>query len=163
MTRALDVIEEAKRSGARLALEGSRIGNVLTPFVFADVDNGSALAQTELFALIAAAIKANTDEEAVQLENQMEYGLSAAIFTRDLEKGQSLALQIDSGVTHINDQTVNDAPTVPVGGTRASRIGRFGNPWIVDEFTTTKWVSIQQTYVTFHSNGSLTGRFYELW
>lgn len=149
MNRALAVIEEAKRSGARVVLEGCRTGNVLTPFIFADVDNASALAQTELFAPIAAVIRAKTDEEAVQLANQTDYGLSASIFTRDLSKGQTLALQIDSGMTHINDQTVNDATTVPVGGTKASGIGRFGNPWIVDEFTTTKWVSLQQTYRDF--------------
>ena len=77
---ALNLIEESKQEGIKLALEGKRVGNVLTPFVFVDVDNYSKLAQTELFAPIATIIKAQTDEEAIDLANDTEYGLSSAIF-----------------------------------------------------------------------------------
>ncbi|MBS4208308.1 aldehyde dehydrogenase family protein [Bacillus sp. FJAT-50079] len=141
--KALSYIERAKQQGATVALEGQRIGNVLTPYVITDVDNSSPLAQTELFAPIATIIKAESDEEAIQIANDTEYGLSSSIFTSDLQRGQTLALQIESGMTHINDQTVNDAPNIPFGGTKASGLGRFGNPWVVEEFTETKWVSIQ--------------------
>ncbi|WMT18380.1 aldehyde dehydrogenase family protein [Parageobacillus toebii] len=144
--KALAIIEEAKKEGAKVALEGKRIGNILTPTVFVDVDNNSKLAQTELFSPIATIIKAESDDEAIAMANDTEYGLSSAIFTEDLSEGEQLALQIESGMTHINDQTVNDSPTVPFGGTKASGIGRFGNPWIVEEFTVTKWVSIQKEY-----------------
>lgn len=146
LEKAINVIEEAKREGAKVALEGERIGNVLTPYVFTEVSNSSKLAQTELFAPIATMIRADTDEEAIRMANDTEYGLSSAIFTSDLAKGEELALQIDSGMTHVNDQTVNDSPTIPFGGNKASGLGRFGNPWIVEEFTVTKWVSVQQTY-----------------
>ncbi|MED4607429.1 aldehyde dehydrogenase family protein, partial [Paenibacillus validus] len=122
---------------------------VLTPYVFTEVDNSSNLAQSELFAPIATMIKAETDEEAIRLASDTAYGLSSAIFTSDLAKGEELALQIDSGMTHINDQTVNDSPNIPFGGNKASGLGRFGNPWIVEEFTITKWVSIQNTYRHF--------------
>ncbi|EPR28135.1 Aldehyde dehydrogenase [Geobacillus sp. WSUCF1] len=149
MQKALQMIEEAKREGIRMALEGKRIGNVLTPYVFVDVDPASKLAQTELFAPIAVVIKARTDEEAIAIANQTEYGLSSAIFTSDVEKGKEWALQIDSGMTHINDQTVNDAPNIPFGGNKASGLGRFGNPWVVDEFTTVKWVSVQTKARTY--------------
>jgi aldehyde dehydrogenase (NAD+) len=121
------------------------VGNVLTPFVFTNVNNSSKLAQTELFAPIATIIKAQTDSEAIEIANDTDYGLSSAIFTNDLARGEELALQIDSGMTHINDQTVNDAPNIPFGGNKASGLGRFGNPWVVEEFTVTKWVSIQTT------------------
>ncbi|MEW9670935.1 aldehyde dehydrogenase family protein [Ammoniphilus sp. 3BR4] len=143
LEKALQYIEVAKQEGATVALEGQRIGNVLTPYVFTDVSNSSKLAQTELFAPIASIIKAETDEEAIALANDTEAGLSSAIFTSDLKKGEALALQIDSGMTHINDQTVNDAPFIPFGGNKASGLGRFGNPWVVEEFTVTKWVSVQ--------------------
>ncbi|RAK14261.1 aldehyde dehydrogenase (NAD+) [Anoxybacillus vitaminiphilus] len=146
MKKALQIIEEAKRDGIKIALEGKRVGNVLTPYVFVDVDNTSKLAQTELFAPIAVIIKAETDEEAIAMANDTEYGLSSAVFTSDLEKGKRFALQIDSGMTHINDQTVNDAPNIPFGGNKASGLGRFGNPWVVEEFTVTKWVSMQTKY-----------------
>ncbi|WP_134704243.1 aldehyde dehydrogenase family protein [Ammoniphilus sp. YIM 78166] len=143
MQKALQYIEDAKREGATVAFEGQRVGNVLTPYVFTDVDNSSKLAQTELFAPIATIIRAQTDEEAIAIANDTAYGLSSAIFTSDLEKGEALALQVDSGMTHINDQTVNDAPFIPFGGNKASGLGRFGNPWVVEEFTVTKWVSVQ--------------------
>jgi aldehyde dehydrogenase (NAD+) len=149
LKKAVNVIEEAKRDGVKIALEGKSVGNVLTPYVFTEVDNSSKLAQTEVFAPIATMIKANTDEEAIKLASETAYGLSSAIFTADLERGEELALQIDSGMTHINDQTVNDSPTIPFGGNKASGIGRFGNPWIVEEFTITKWVSIQKSYRHF--------------
>ncbi|WP_102271744.1 aldehyde dehydrogenase family protein [Cytobacillus massiliigabonensis] len=141
--KALQYIEDAKKEGATLALEGKRIGNILTPYVFTNVDNSSKLAQTEVFAPIATIIKAESDEEAIRIANDTDYGLSSAIFTSDLIRGEELALQIDSGMTHLNDQTVNDAPNIPFGGNKASGLGRFGNPWVVEEFTITKWVSVQ--------------------
>ncbi|MEK4667793.1 aldehyde dehydrogenase family protein [Niallia taxi] len=144
--KAMAIIEEAKNEGCQLALEGERIGNLLTPFVFIDVDNRSKLAQSELFAPISTIIKADSDEHAIELANDTEYGLSSAIFTNDLERGRELGLAIESGMTHINDQTVNDSPTVPFGGTKASGMGRFGNEWIAEEFTVTKWISVQTKF-----------------
>lgn len=141
--KSLQYIEQAKQDGATIALEGRRVGNILTPFVFTNVKNSSKLAQTELFAPIATIIKAESDEEAIEFANDTEYGLSSAIFTSDLVRGESLGLEIDSGMTHINDQTVNDAPNIPFGGNKASGLGRYGNPWVVEEFTVTKWVSVQ--------------------
>jgi aldehyde dehydrogenase (NAD+) len=143
LEKALQYIEEAKAEGATCALEGQRVGNVLTPYVFTDVANSSKLAQTELFAPIATIIKAQTDNEAIEIANDTTHGLSSSIFTSDLVRGEELALQIDSGMTHLNDQTVNDAPNIPFGGNKASGLGRFGNPWVVEEFTVTKWVSVQ--------------------
>lgn len=143
LEKALQYIEDAKAEGATCVLEGQRVGNVLTPYVFTNVDNSSKLAQTELFAPIATIIKAKTDNEAIEIANDTTHGLSSSIFTSDLVRGEELALQIDSGMTHINDQTVNDAPNIPFGGNKASGLGRFGNPWVVEEFTVTKWVSVQ--------------------
>jgi aldehyde dehydrogenase (NAD+) len=144
--KAIKIIENAKQEGIKLALEGKRIGNLLTPYVFVDVDNRSNLAQTELFAPISTIIKAESDEQAIELANDTEFGLSSAIFSTDLEKGRELGLQVESGMTHINDQTVNDSPTVPFGGNKASGMGRFGNEWITEEFTVTKWISVQSEY-----------------
>ena len=143
LEKAVQYIEDAKKDGITVALDGKRIGNIITPYVFIDVDNNSKLAQTELFAPIATIIKAESDEEAIEIANETDYGLSSAIFTSNTEYGKLCALQIDSGMTHINDQTVNDAPNIPFGGNKASGLGRFGNPWVVEEFTVTKWVSVQ--------------------
>ncbi|PLT29791.1 aldehyde dehydrogenase family protein [Peribacillus deserti] len=149
LQKAEAVVEQAKKDGVKLALEGRRAGNIITPYVFVDVDNASNLAQTELFAPIATMIKAETDEQAIELANDTEYGLSSAIFTADLAKGAELAVEIDAGMTHVNDQNVNANPDLPFGGTKGSGLGRFGTPYVVDEFTVVKWVSLQTKYRQF--------------
>ncbi|BAQ08869.1 aldehyde dehydrogenase [Bacillus sp. OxB-1] len=149
LQKAIGFIELAKQEGATMVLEGKREGNVLTPSVITNVKNDSKVAQSELFGPIALIIRAETDDEAVKLANETDHGLSSAIFTSDLEKGEKYALAIDSGMTHVNDQTVNDAPNIPFGGTKASGMGRFGNPWMIDEYTTMKWISVQTKFRDF--------------
>lgn len=83
------------------------------------------------------------NEEAIEIANHTEYGLSSAIFTSDLTKGEQLAADLEFGMTHVNDQTVNAIENTPFGGVKSSGMGRFGNPWVIEEFTETKWVSIQ--------------------
>jgi len=144
LDKAVKNIEKLKAAGADVLLEGQLVGNVLTPYVFGNVDNASEVAQNELFAPIALLIKASSDEEAIELANDTEYGLSSSIFTTDLARGEELATRVEAGMTHVNDQTVNDLPNIPFGGVKASGVGRYGNPWIVDEFTETKWVSVQE-------------------
>ncbi|MGX9133267.1 aldehyde dehydrogenase family protein [Rummeliibacillus sp. JY-2-4R] len=143
LDKAIAYINKAKEAGHELLLEGKREGNVLTPYIFGNVDADSKLAQTELFSPVVSFIKASSDEEAIQIANNTEYGLSSAVFTSDLEQGEKAAVQIEAGMTHVNDQTVNCLSNTPFGGMKGSGIGRFGNPWIVDEFTQAKWVSVQ--------------------
>lgn len=100
-------------------------------------------------------IKASSDEEALRFANETEYGLSSAIFTSDIEKAKEQALSIEFGMTHINDQTVNDLPNTPFGGMRNSGIGRYGVPFVIDEYTQLKWVSIQEENGSIHSNQSV--------
>ncbi len=140
---ALSNIENAKEAGHELLLEGKREGNVITPFIFGNVKNDSKLAQTELFSPIVSLIKASSDEEAIRIANDTEYGLVASVFTSDLTRGEEIAVQIEAGMVHVNDQPVNALPDTPFGGMKGSGIGRLGNPWIIDEFTQVKWVSVQ--------------------
>src|SRR5690625_4079476 len=102
----MGLAEEAKKDGLRVALDGGRNGNVISPIVFTDVPNDSKLAQSEIFGPIATIIRAKSDDEALSFANDTEYGLSSTVFTSDLEKGQRFALQVDAGMTHVNDQTV---------------------------------------------------------
>jgi aldehyde dehydrogenase (NAD+) len=146
--KILAIIEEGKKE-ARLVLEGKRIGNVLTPFVFADATNDSKLAQREIFGPVATIIPFDTEEEALAFANDTEYGLSAAVFTSDLERGIRFARRVESGMVHVNDQTVNDDPFAPFGGEKASGIGRFNGEWIFEEFTSRQWVSVQKEYRDF--------------
>jgi aldehyde dehydrogenase (NAD+) len=142
--KAIKNVEKAKNAGVDVLLEGKVEGNVMTPYVFGNVDNSSEIAQTELFAPIALVIKATNDEEAMAFANATEFGLSSSIFTSNMEKGREYAIGLESGMTHINDQTVNDLPNTPFGGMRNSGVGRFGVPFVIDEFTQLKWVSIQE-------------------
>ncbi|MGE7770357.1 aldehyde dehydrogenase family protein [Viridibacillus arvi] len=143
LENALGFIEEAKKDGIEVLLEGERVGNILTPTIFGNVSPNSKLAHTELFSPIASIIKVSSDEEAIEVANSTEFGLSSAIFTSDLVKGEELASGLEFGMTHVNDQTVNAIESSPFGGVKNSGMGRFGNPWVVEEFTETKWVSIQ--------------------
>lgn len=142
--KALSYIDMAKKAGYDILLEGKRIGNILTPTVIGNVDNKGELAQTELFAPIALIIKGSSDDEIIEMANDTIYGLSSAIFSRDVERARKYALELKFGMTHINDQTVNDEPSALFGGMRQSGIGRFGDPFVIDEFTEGKWITVQK-------------------
>jgi aldehyde dehydrogenase (NAD+) len=136
-------IEGARAAGARQLLGGDAQGLVLPPHVFVDVDNSMTIARDELFGPIVPIIKVNGEEEALRVANDTEFGLSSAVFTKDRERGVQFALKLEAGMTHINDHSVHDAPTGPFGGEKNSGVGRFGGEWIVREFTTDHWVTIQ--------------------
>ena len=131
--------------GARVALRGKVEGNVASPTVFADVRSDMWLAQNELFGPAVCVMPFDTPEEAIRIANETPYGLSGAIHTRNAERGAELAKEIDSGMVHVNDGTINDEPLVAFGGEKASGVGRLNGQWALEEFTTLKWVSVQHT------------------
>jgi aldehyde dehydrogenase (NAD+) len=102
-----------------------------------------AVAQDETFGPIAPIIKVDGEEEALRVANDTDYGLSSAVFTRDLERGRRFALGVQAGMTHINDSTFEDSPTAPFGGEKNSGLGRFGGEWIINEFTRDHWVTVR--------------------
>ena len=86
----------------------------------------------------------DTDEEALALANDSEYGLTGAVYSRSISRGLALAQRIRSGMVHVNDQTVNDEATIPFGGMGASGNGaRFGGAANWDEFTEWQWVTVR--------------------
>jgi aldehyde dehydrogenase (NAD+) len=147
--RQLDAMQakmaQARSEGARQVLGGPAEGLVLPPHVFIDVDNHSALAQSELFGPIAVIIRADGEEEALRLANQTEYGLSSAVFTKDEARGVRFALRVQAGMTHVNDCTIADDTNNMFGGEKNSGLGRFGGDWVISEFTADHWVTVQHT------------------
>lgn len=143
INKSLNNIQKAKDNGYDILLEGEQIGNILTPTVISNLDNDSDLTQTEMFSPISLIVKAASDEEVITKANDTEFGLSSTIFSKDEEKAREYALDLKFGMTHINDQPVNDEPNAMFGGMRQSGVGRFGNPYIIDEFTEGKWISVQ--------------------
>jgi benzaldehyde dehydrogenase (NAD) len=131
-------------AGAKLAAGGSYEGLFYKPTVLADVAPAMPAYANEVFGPVAPVIRFETADEVAKLAADSEYGLSLGILTRDVMRGLDLARQIPTGIVHINDQTVDDAPNTPFGGIRASGTGaRFGGTANLDAFTDTRWVTIR--------------------
>ena len=122
---------------------GEPQGLVLPPHVFLDVTNDMAIAREEQFGPVASIIKVRGEAEALEVANATSYGLSAAVVTRDVERGLRFALRIQAGMTHVNDSPVNDLPNCPFGGEKNSGVGRYNGRWAIEEFTTPHWISVQ--------------------
>lgn len=138
-------IGDTRAAGISQLLGGESQELVSTPQVFVNVDNRSELAQFELFGPVAPIIKARDEADALRLAKQTEFGLSSAVFTRYEGRGQRFAMQIEAGMTHINDISLNDSPNVMFGGEKNSGIGRFNGDWVITEFTTDHLITAQHT------------------
>jgi acyl-CoA reductase-like NAD-dependent aldehyde dehydrogenase len=88
-------------------------------------------------------LRFDTDEEAIRLANDSEYGLSAAVFSRDIGRALAVAQRIESGICHINGPTVHDEAQMPFGGVKGSGYGRFGGKAAIAEFTDLRWITVQ--------------------
>ena len=77
------------------------------------------------------------------MANDSEYGLSAAVFSRDTARAMRVAQRIESGICHINAATVHDEPQMPFGGVKSSGYGRFGGKAGIAEFTELRWMTMQ--------------------
>ena len=114
-------------AGAKLAAGGSYEGLFYKPTVLADVAPAMPAYANEVFGPVAPVVRFESADEVAKLAADSEYGLSLGILTKDVMRGLDLARQIPTGIVHINDQTVDDAPNTPFGGIRASGTGaRFG-------------------------------------
>jgi acyl-CoA reductase-like NAD-dependent aldehyde dehydrogenase len=136
-------VEQAVAEGARVLAGGEAVGPCYQATLLTDVPEDSDFARHETFGPVAAVEIVDSAEEAVARANRTSYGLSAGIITSDRDRGFSLAQQIDSGIVHVNDQTVADEPQMPFGGVKDSGFGRFGGQAVVDEFTELRWVTIR--------------------
>ena len=136
-------VQKGIDEGARTVLCGKVEGNVASPTIFADVKPDMWIAQHEMFGPAVCVMPFDTAEDAIRIANDSPYGLSGAIHTQDVEYGAELAKQIESGMVHVNDGTINDDPLIAFGGEKASGVGRLNGKWALEEFTTLKWVSVQ--------------------
>ena len=137
------LIDDAVAKGATL-LSGGTAQTVLMPATVVDrVTAEMAIYRDESFGPVVAMIRARDAAHAVELANDSDYGLSAAVFTRDIALGLSIARQIHSGICHINGPTVHDEAQMPFGGVGASGYGRFGGRQGIDSFTETRWITIE--------------------
>lgn len=136
------MVDRAIADGARAAIRGEVDGGVFDPVVLVDVDPDSEVAQKELFGPVVSVIPFKTDDEAVEIANNSNFGLSGAVHTSDIDRGVSLARRVETGMIHVNDCTIHDEPIVAFGGEKQSGLGRLNGGWSLDEFTTMRWVSV---------------------
>ena len=104
--------------------------------------NDVAAACNEHFGPVAPVIPVASDEDAIELANDTEYGLSAAVQCRDEERARRLADRTEAGMVHVNDHPIQDEPNAPFGGVKQSGIGREGGPWGIEEYLETKYISM---------------------
>ena len=97
----------------------------------------------ESFGPVVSVVRVSGDEGALRVANDTDYGLSAAIFSRDIARAWRLAQRVESGICHINGPTVHDEAQMPFGGAKASGYGRFGGKAGIDEFTILRWITVQ--------------------
>jgi aldehyde dehydrogenase (NAD+) len=126
----LHYVEVGKAEGARLLTGGVKLrgedydsGYFVAPTVFDGVGPGMRIAQEEIFGPVVGLIEARDFDEAVQQANHTRFGLSASVFTRDLNLALRFAREIEAGVAHVNSQTAGAEPQVPFGGFKSSSSG----------------------------------------
>ena len=115
----------------------------MQPAIVDGVTPDMAIYQQESFGPIVSILRFDTDEEAIRLANDSEYGLSSAVFSRDIGRAMAVAQRIESGICHINGPTVHDEAQMPFGGVKGSGYGRFGGKAAIAEFTDLRWITIQ--------------------
>jgi acyl-CoA reductase-like NAD-dependent aldehyde dehydrogenase len=137
------LIDDAVAKGATVASGGKADSVLMGATVVAGVTSAMKLYGEESFGPVVAVIRARDEAHAIELANDSEYGLSAAVFTRDTARGLSVARQIRSGICHVNGPTVHDEAQMPFGGVGASGYGRFGGRQGIDSFTETRWITVE--------------------
>jgi acyl-CoA reductase-like NAD-dependent aldehyde dehydrogenase len=137
------LVEDALAKGAVQVTGGAANGVLMPATVIDKVTPEQKLFRDESFGPVVAVIRARDEAHAIELANDTEYGLSAAVFTKDTARGLRVAKQIKSGICHVNGPTVHDEAQMPFGGVKASGYGRFGGKAGIEAFTELRWVTVE--------------------
>ncbi|SCV73591.1 BQ2448_7517 [Microbotryum intermedium] len=145
--RTKTIVEEALAKGAEIVAGCFDVkDNLFQPLVLKGVTPDMQIYHVEMFAPVVSIITYETEEDAIRIANDHEYGLSAAIFTKDIDRALKLAEEIDSGAVHINGSTLADEGHHPHGGWKKSGYGRFNGIEGIREFTQLKVVTINEPH-----------------
>jgi acyl-CoA reductase-like NAD-dependent aldehyde dehydrogenase len=137
------LVEDAVAKGARRAAGGPRAGTIVPATVLDRVTPAMKVYAEESFGPLVTVVRVRGVEEAVRVANDTEYGLSAAVFGRDVRRALEVARRIQAGICHVNGPTVNDEAQAPFGGLKASGHGRFGGRAAIAEFTELRWITLE--------------------
>ena len=142
-TRLNAMIDDALAKGATLACGGKADGAIMPATIVDHVKPGMTIYGDETFGPITTVVRVKGVEEAVAVANDSDYGLSAAVFGRDVTRALDVAMRIESGSVHVNGSTVQNEAQAPYGGTKNSGYGKFDGRAVIDEFTELKWITIE--------------------
>ena len=117
-------IEDAVKKGAKIELGGRVNGRFVDPTIITNITSDMSLYQDETFGPVVFVMPFKSDEEAVNIANDTEYGLSSGVITKDEYRGLEIAQKLETGMCHINCSSVNDEPHAPFGGSKSSGVGR---------------------------------------
>jgi aldehyde dehydrogenase (NAD+) len=148
----LSYVDIGKAEGARLKCGGNRLdkgeyqnGYFMEPTVFVDVDPKMRIAQEEVFGPVVSIIPCDDLEDAIEIANGIEYGLSSALYTKDVNRAFTAMRDLDAGITYINAPTIGAEVHLPFGGVKATGNGhREGGLGAIDFYS--EWKSIYVDY-----------------
>jgi succinate-semialdehyde dehydrogenase/glutarate-semialdehyde dehydrogenase len=142
--KVAELVDGAVRDGARVAVGAGAPagpGYFYSPTVLVDVPSNAAILRQEIFGPVAPLVAFDTEQEAVELANDTEYGLVAYVYTSDLRRGLRVSEALESGMVGLNRPLVSD-PAAPFGGVKQSGLGREGGHDGLLEFMESKYVAV---------------------
>lgn len=150
LTKVKEYVDIGKSEGARLVLGGEQYkegkcseGYFFVPTIFADVTPEMRIAKEEIFGPVLSVIKVKDLDEAIRVINNVSYGLSSSIYTRDINKALKARERIEAGITYINGPTIGAECHLPFGGVKDTGNGHREGGWTVYEIFT----EIQTVYI----------------
>lgn len=137
------LLDDAVAKGAKVVTGGGADGSVMPATIVDCVTPAMQIYDEETFGPITTVVRAKDTEDALRIANDSAYGLSSAVFGRDVTRALDVAMRIQAGSVHVNGSTVQNESQAPYGGTKASGYGRFDGRAVIDEFTELKWLTIE--------------------
>lgn len=148
--RVHDLVTGALEQGASLAAGGGGPEGACYPAtVVTGVTPDMPLHHEEIFGPVCTVLPVDSDDEAIAVANDSLYGLTAGVLTENLSRGWELARRLDTGIVHVNDQSIDDEPQAPFGGVKDSGHGRFGGRHGIESFSDTRWITLRGRHHQF--------------
>lgn len=144
--KVMSYMTAAEEDGATIAVGGRKLpekgaGNYLTPTLFTDANNTMRIAREEIFGPVLTCIAFDTEEQALEIANDTDYGLSGYIWTSNTGRAMRMATKVEAGMIWVNSENNRNLPS-PFGGVKMSGIGRDGGDWSFDFYMETKNICI---------------------
>lgn len=136
--------DKARAEGAEIAIGGKRAGDLgwfVQPTLFTRATNDMAIAQEEIFGPVLTAIRFKDEDEALQIANDIPYGLTGYVWTNDITRALRITDRLEAGMIWVNSENVRHLPT-PFGGVKASGIGRDGGDWSFEFYMEQKHIGL---------------------